>query len=404
MDSLSNVVEKLAQSIQRSVIVDDADLRLLAHSTHFDDADPIRLNTLARRRVEGPVREATYAGGFPHWREPTYCPPLGAHGHEYARMAFPLRTRYGLLGVMWMIVEKPLSEEEMQSCLAAAGQLGRILLRRQQTEAEEDQEVEGLLLSLLFGEAPWKRSALRDLRDLGIFGHSTHATVLALSSGETGLAAGEGKALASRRALKQAVRQLSSSSAAFAVTEDGAFVVSGSRGTTGPHEHVRLAERIIAEAALIEPSLAQSIHIGIGSQVLLEEASESYDQAVAMAGVARRRPERTALWEEHPLEALLAVGMRSDLGAAEIPAVLRDVVEKQPEENLATVACFLDEAGNASRTAELLHLHRTTVYYRLKIFQQQTGLSLDDGHHRLMLHLWFRMRERALPGVGALLR
>lgn len=55
---------------------------------------------------------------------------------------------------------------------------------------------------------------------------------------------------------------------------------------------------------------------------------------------------------------------------------------------------FLDQAGNVDRTGEQLYLHRTSVYYRLRSFERSTGLDLDDGETRLMLHLWFRLYGR----------
>ncbi len=48
---------------------------------------------------------------------------------------------------------------------------------------------------------------------------------------------------------------------------------------------------------------------------------------------------------------------------------------------------FLDRAGQASRTATELGIHRQTLYYRLARIQQLTGLDLNDGEDRLLLHM-----------------
>ena len=40
---------------------------------------------------------------------------------------------------------------------------------------------------------------------------------------------------------------------------------------------------------------------------------------------------------------------------------------------------FLDCAGQASRTAQALGIHRQTLYYRLSRVEKLTGLDLDDG-------------------------
>lgn len=48
---------------------------------------------------------------------------------------------------------------------------------------------------------------------------------------------------------------------------------------------------------------------------------------------------------------------------------------------------FLDCAGQAGRTAAELGIHRQTLYYRLSRVEQLTGLDLDDGEDRLLLHM-----------------
>lgn len=52
-----------------------------------------------------------------------------------------------------------------------------------------------------------------------------------------------------------------------------------------------------------------------------------------------------------------------------------------------TLAVYLREGMNLSRAANMLFLHRNSLYYRLAHIQALTGLSLDDETHRLWLHL-----------------
>ena len=54
---------------------------------------------------------------------------------------------------------------------------------------------------------------------------------------------------------------------------------------------------------------------------------------------------------------------------------------------LATLETYLDLAGDAQRTATALHLHRTTLYYRLRRAAEILGLDLADGMTRTRLHL-----------------
>ncbi|MGW3320696.1 PucR family transcriptional regulator, partial [Streptomyces fungicidicus] len=52
-----------------------------------------------------------------------------------------------------------------------------------------------------------------------------------------------------------------------------------------------------------------------------------------------------------------------------------------------TAEVYLDRAGQAGRTAAELGIHRQTLYYRLSRIEQLTGLDLDDGEDRLLLHM-----------------
>ncbi|AIA06100.1 transcriptional regulator [Streptomyces noursei] len=52
-----------------------------------------------------------------------------------------------------------------------------------------------------------------------------------------------------------------------------------------------------------------------------------------------------------------------------------------------TAEAFLDCAGQAGRTAQQLGIHRQTLYYRLGRVEKLTGLDLDEGADRLLLHM-----------------
>lgn len=398
MDAITELAEQLAQKIRRSVAVDDVDLRLLGSSTHFGDADPLRLTSLANRRIEGPVRDATFAAGFPHWREPRRGRALGIDGHEHDRMSFPLRSRYGPLGVMWVILldEDELSEEEMRKCVSAAHEMERVLARQQQDELESVLEVETLLFTLLSDEAEGRASAARGLLDLGYFEGSTDVTALAMVSASPwpSRTADERTAVL-RRALRQAVQSQWDRSAAFAVAEDHAFLLIGSRGGTARSEYVKAAERVIAKVAELDPKLSEQLRFGVGSAVQLADASRSYEHARVAARITTEKGEPVVLREDFPLETLLEVSVRTEIDVSLIPELVKDTIESQPKESLRTVECFLDQAGNVARTSDILHLHRTTVYYRLRLFEKETGLSLENGGHRFLLQLWLAIRDRA---------
>jgi DNA-binding PucR family transcriptional regulator len=69
-----------------------------------------------------------------------------------------------------------------------------------------------------------------------------------------------------------------------------------------------------------------------------------------------------------------------------------------------TLEAFLDCAGDVQRTARELHVHRTTLYYRLERAEKISGLSLRNGRDRLLLHLVLGLRRvHGKPRVPGLL-
>ncbi|MEU3348386.1 helix-turn-helix domain-containing protein [Streptomyces sp. NPDC006700] len=72
--------------------------------------------------------------------------------------------------------------------------------------------------------------------------------------------------------------------------------------------------------------------------------------------------------------------------AAHDPA-LHALLAPAHRELARTAEVYLDCAGQAGRTAAELGIHRQTLYYRLSRVEQLTGLDLDDGEDRLLLHM-----------------
>jgi len=72
---------------------------------------------------------------------------------------------------------------------------------------------------------------------------------------------------------------------------------------------------------------------------------------------------------------------------------------------LETVGTYLDLQGNVTRAAEVLHLHRNGLLYRLSRIETLAGISLSDPSDRLALQLALLARplvaKRTLAGKGA---
>jgi hypothetical protein len=70
-----------------------------------------------------------------------------------------------------------------------------------------------------------------------------------------------------------------------------------------------------------------------------------------------------------------------------------------PRDDLLTTARTVLDVGDVTAAAERLHLHRTTLYYRLDRIAELTGVDVRDGRTRtdLQLALWLDAYRRAAP-------
>jgi PucR family transcriptional regulator, proline-responsive transcriptional activator len=67
---------------------------------------------------------------------------------------------------------------------------------------------------------------------------------------------------------------------------------------------------------------------------------------------------------------------------------------------IRTLETYLDLGGDAQKTAAQLHLHRTSLYYRLGRIAEILQADLDDGLTRLELHLALKSRRAARRTLG----
>ncbi len=105
--------------------------------------------------------------------------------------------------------------------------------------------------------------------------------------------------------------------------------------------------------------------------------------AAARAALAEARLGPVAQWAAiGPFRLLTA--LPPDL--AHDPAV-HALLSPTHQELARTAEIYLDCAGQAARAAAELGIHRQTLYYRLSRIEKLTGLDLDDGEDRLLLHM-----------------
>jgi hypothetical protein len=394
IDVLQELVEALAQTLKRSVAVDDVGLRLLASSAHFEDVDPARMGSLVGRRVSGAVRDHVMRAGVQNWHEPKVLPAEPELGLALDRLCFPLRSKYELLGFMWLLDDGTLEQSEIALGRESADRIQDLLVRKVQSEVDVDFEIEAIVQALLAGDFASRKQAAEDLRDLGLFQRAEVFSVVVVTTKQQRPRPPESTVRdAVRRAFAQATQGHLRDLFAYSVGSNHSLLVVGHRAEPSHAQRVAAAQAVHEAMDRFAPEVAAISAIGTSEMVdRLSRVHEAFDQASTASEVALSQEKAIAVWDENPLECLLRSWLRPRLAPHMVPTVIGDLM-RQPEETIRVVEAFLDAGGNAATVASSLHLHRTTVYYRLNRLKENLGIDLNDGPTRLLVHLWLKGRH-----------
>ncbi|WP_246368265.1 PucR family transcriptional regulator [Kibdelosporangium persicum] len=146
-----------------------------------------------------------------------------------------------------------------------------------------------------------------------------------------------------------------------------------------------------------------------GAPVSLDQIPHAYDRARVAAWVAQVTGNGNGLlsWTDIGPWRLLARLAGHQVGdenlIANLHPGLRTLIELDRGELITTLDAYLRTGGDARSAAEALHLHRSTLYYRIDRIADITGANLRDGDTRFDLTLGLRVAALLglLPGTTA---
>jgi hypothetical protein len=391
-EPLQNIVERLASIIQRSVAVDDADLRLLAHSTHFGDEDPARIRSLVGRFVTDEIVEWARRTGVMRATAPFFTPSAPELGLR-PRYVAPIRVDRELAAVLWIIDDGTLSINDLAAVDSAVDNIRTVLVRRAMSFEDDIRQMEAQILGLLSDRSVDRQEAVEELHAAGTFRGCVAYQVINVHVKANGREQRSTGSSIPLRVIERALTQRASGTA-VARTDQATVVVIGYAAAPAADQLVGVSEAVLRAVDSVGDALEGIATVGMGGVVAeLERAVESHEQAELAIRIARSTGARSFDWADAKLDGMIAALLPEQVPSYLLPRRMIDALENQSEENLLAIRSYLYNAGNVVKTCEELHVHRTTVYYRLTRFTESTGLDLEDGDTRLMVHLWFRMQS-----------
>ncbi len=326
MADIQQQVEDLAGLLGCAVLVEDQRHRPLWWSAQ-GEIDNVRMRTILQREPPAAAAALVTRLGLPNAHGPVRTPALPDLDMA-ERWCVPLHHGRDLLGYLWVLdADGRVAEADLGPVVACAAAATDVISWMQPSEEDRTRRREQLLARLLAGRDV---DAARELADL-------------------------------ERLSPQARIAVS------APAQPGGWCLPG-----GLSAHV-------------DPDRT-AVHAS-GTAVPLADLAVAVQQArttvrVLRAGARLATPSWDALGDWH----LIAAAPADVLPAQVHPGA--DVLAAQRRPDLIdTARCVLDNGGDVTASAEELHIHRTTLYYRLERIEALTGVNLRLAPGRDALHM-----------------
>ncbi|MDF6045026.1 helix-turn-helix domain-containing protein [Streptomyces sp. JH14] len=368
------LVDEISALLGVPATLENRDFGLVAFGAHDSDddtaMDPVRTRSILTRRSTPAVRAWFEGFGIARATGPVRIPAAPEAGVFRGRICLPVRHRGVVLGYVWLLDADPgPTDEQLTAAMDVAARIGALLSDEARAGADLSREF-GAVLTAGRG---WQRDmAVAALREaLGPDADGLHTVVCVTPwpdetpsvrtvPSAAALSTVPSPAGAGTLSLAALVRLRSPE-----VLDPATTAADRLRTTAGPTATAGVS---VPRRGL--PELAAAWH----------EAS-----AAARAAAAEIRFGPVADWTDiGPYRLLTALPSTTDTAP---DPVVRPLLTPSHADLARTAEVFLDCAGQASRTAGELGIHRQTLYYRLSRVEQLTGLDLNDGEDRLLLHM-----------------
>jgi PucR C-terminal helix-turn-helix domain len=389
------IVDLLARSLNRAVLLDDTAMTPMTFSRQLGTVDDVRMHSLIERTTKPEVMAELRAFGVDDADPGVAIPPLPQYG-MVARYCVPVRSAANHFGYLWVIdPQQSLSAAERASAHQAGADLVAILDRRQAAERAIESARQALLTRLLSaGAGEPLETVLRELSAQDMAQPDSLLSVFAfVPAGDP--AATEQRLIALRLRLSAVERT------------HNWFVLPGNPVSVFAFcpAHVRVPPHRLAETVTssIHATFEDEPAIGwSGSRLPLPQAAQAFRDArlacalaAAGAGPAGGALDWTAAgsWRAVALLGDSFADAPAELDALVHPGIAALLAEGR-DDLIQTLETYLSCGGDARRAADTMHLHRSTLYYRLEKITQAFGddvIDLTDGEVRFDLMLSIRL-------------
>ncbi|MGI5378414.1 PucR family transcriptional regulator [Streptomyces sp. CA-251387] len=383
------LVDEISELLGAPATLENRDFELIAFGAYDSEGeldasalDPVRTRSILTRRSTAAVRRWFEGFGITRATGPVQIPPTPEAGVYRGRICLPVRHRGVVLGYVWLLDDDPgPTEQQLTAAMEVTARIGELLADEAQHGADLSRE----LRAVLTAEGGWQADmAVAELRTaLGPRADGVH-TVVCVAPWPSA----DPDDAPSVRTVPHATALCT---LPWGASGQSLAVLVRLRSPEVRTAALAAASRLLKEGAAQTPSRPSAqgrspVAAGLGEpRTGLADLNAVWQEASAAARAALAEPRLgpVAEWSRiGPYRLLTSLSPRT----AHDPAVA-PLLSPAHQELARTAEVYLDCAGQAGRTAAELGIHRQTLYYRLSRVEQLTGLDLDDGEDRLLLHM-----------------
>ena len=411
-----DLVTTLAGLLNRSVTIEDASLRVLAHASP-GVVDEMRQRSIAEGQTPQELIDYLEAKGlFASLRrnpKPLYVPSIPEMGMTLERLIAPILVGSQLFGYVWIIATEGSLTELDFITIERVATVAALTFTRQQAIFEAEQRLKANLLDNLLDLDPYYdiRQLTETLRQLGIQ-RGYHVLILEPSDlvGSSGSAVVNDKPVVdgtsgmdNTTVVESATRDpLQTPRLAQAIEritiEDGVqatVIQRGQRlivllGIPDSQRATSLANSILElfqnQNVIVSAGLSSVSNEASGLRRCYKEASEALRLGSAMS---IRQPQ---VWRFEDLGFLhwLSNLPTEILTANRYYTIIRAIHAEDVASGsdlLKTIETLLEHQGNKQKAAQALFVHRNTLSQRLRKISDRWGVNLEDSFTLINLHI-----------------
>jgi PucR family transcriptional regulator, purine catabolism regulatory protein len=367
---LSQLAGKLAGLIGQSISIENHRFEILA-SANIAEVDEARRFTLSEGRTDPRLVQALddegILGQLRTTLRPVFIAPMPHVGLELERILAPIVVHGEIYGYVWIIAnDRPLTDLD-HLAIESGATIAALMMLHQEALQNAEASLKGSLLSQLIEGEPGRETVLTDQALRYGLDLTAPYVMLLIESPD------------------QLYRRINQQAKGIVVGQFAGQVVMLAKANT---DIPALVKTIQAQAS------GSRLRIGVSAaQRGTQAVGTAHQQCRELLHITQRLhdPRPTVYFDDLGyLHALYRAGVSSLSTNPYIPR-LRRLLGEQQADLFNTLEVYLDAGGNGVQTAETLHVHRSTLNYRLDRIAEIAEVTLSDPATRTNLQVALKL-------------